>query len=79
LEDNLNRLLTREYLEVLRAVVIGSGATLSALNDDTMECAMEGIMSSTKSGGSTEVISDLGKQMLNVDIICQSIFIFLLK
>jgi hypothetical protein len=79
LEDNLNRLLTREYLEVLRAVLIGSGTTLSALNDDTMDCAMEGIMSSTKGSGSTEVISDLGKQMLSVDIICQSIFIFLLK
>lgn len=75
----MNRLLTREYLEVLRAALIGSNATFSALNDDTMDCAMEGIMSSTKGAGSAEVISDLGKQMLSVDINCQSIFIFLLK
>ncbi|CAB3377710.1 Hypothetical predicted protein [Cloeon dipterum] len=76
LEDNLNRLLSREYFDLLRAVLIGSSPGFSAAADETMDVPMDAGPLNAKN---TEVISDLGKQMLSVDVICQSIFLCVLK
>jgi len=65
-------------MDLLRAVLIGASSGFLSPSDETMDCAMEGSNANNKSGF-TDVISDLGKKMLSVDIICQSVFICLLK
>ncbi|KAF4520177.1 hypothetical protein B566_EDAN003889 [Ephemera danica] len=80
LDDNLNRLLTREYLDLLRAVLIGSGGASCVTDTDSMDVTAE---CGTASGGgrpaAVEVMSDLGLFTLRNDVTCEAISFCILR
>ncbi|XP_047474194.1 exportin-5-like [Penaeus chinensis] len=78
LEDLLIRMLTREYVDLLKVVLIGGPR--GGLQDN-MEGAMEAEMDVPVSPAcnSQETLSDLGQLVLGCDTICQAIVTTLLK
>lgn len=74
LEDMLNRMLTREYLEVLRVALIG-GTTETVM--ETME--HEEAEPTRTSSLQTEVISELGTLLLRTEATCQPIVLCILR
>ncbi|XP_049825683.1 exportin-5 isoform X2 [Aethina tumida] len=75
LEDILTRALTREYLDFLKVALVGGSLTPEP-NTETMETEELSMDSptppTTRVNMATEVISDLGLQILRYDKTCQS-------
>ncbi|KAJ8964038.1 hypothetical protein NQ314_005178 [Rhamnusium bicolor] len=81
LEDILTRALTREYLDLLKVALVGGSLTPEA-NSETMETEEHSMDSPTpphtRSNMTTEVISDLGLNLLRSEKTCQSIVLAVL-
>uniref|UniRef100_A0A1B6E001 Exportin-5 C-terminal domain-containing protein n=1 Tax=Clastoptera arizonana TaxID=38151 RepID=A0A1B6E001_9HEMI len=74
LEDMLNRILLREYLDVIKLALFGG----SPLELSNTLCSMEEDFQDTKTNTS-EVISELGLRLLHCDPSCQAITLTLLS
>lgn len=76
LEDLLIRMLTREYVDLLKAVLMSGqrGVTFDA--PEVMDADMEIAISSSSNN---DMLSELGELVLGCDTICQSIVTTLLK
>ncbi|KAJ8919365.1 hypothetical protein NQ315_016457 [Exocentrus adspersus] len=80
LEDILTRVLTREYLDLLKVALVGGSLTPES-NSETMETedhSMDSPPPHTRSNMTTEVISDLGLILLRSEKTCQSIVLTVL-
>ncbi|KAG7171528.1 Exportin-5-like [Homarus americanus] len=77
LEDLLIRMLTREYVDLLKVVLIGGPRGGWQDNADGMEAEMEVPMPTVTSA--QETLSELGQLVLGCDTICQAIVTTLLK
>lgn len=81
LEDILTRVLTREYLDLLKVALVGGSLTPES-NSETMETEDHSMdsppPSHTRSNMTTEVISDLGLILLRSEKTCQSIVLTVL-
>lgn len=76
LEDILNRTLTREYLDVLKVVLVGGSAEMvyNAMEQDDMECTRINTASIQ-----AEVMSELGALTLRNEATCQPIALCVLR
>jgi hypothetical protein len=71
IEDMLNRTLTREYLDVVKAILYGGGIDSGMGMDDETEVKVV--------QQQTEVVSELGIKALQCDATCHAITLCLLK
>lgn len=74
LEDMLNRILLREYLDVIKLALFGG----SSIELNNTLCSMEEDSQDTRTNTS-EVISELGLRLLHCDPSCQAITLTLLR
>jgi exportin-5 len=76
LEDILNRTITREYLDVLKVVLVGGSAEMiyNAMEQDDMECTRINTASIQ-----AEVMSELGTLTLRNEATCQPIALCVLR
>ncbi|XP_069685325.1 exportin-5 isoform X2 [Periplaneta americana] len=76
LEDMLNRTITREYLDVLKAILVGGSTeiVLNAMDQDDMECTRTNTTSLQ-----AEVISKLGTLTLRNEVTCQPVALCVLR
>ena len=76
LEDMLNRTITREYLDVLKVVLVGGSSEIAynAMEQDDMECTR-----TNTSAIQAEVMSELGTLVLRNEATCQPIALCVLK
>lgn len=76
LEDMLNRTLTREYLDVLKVMLFGSGGMMETSvvmdSEEQSEISKPTLMQ-------TDVISELGTKVLSCDATCQPVTLCLLR
>jgi hypothetical protein len=79
LDDNLNRLLTREYLDLLRAVLIGSGGASCVPDTDSMDVTTECTSTAGGRPAAIEVMSELGLCTLRNEITCEAISFCILR
>ncbi|XP_056634787.1 exportin-5 [Diorhabda sublineata] len=81
LEDILTRVLTREYLDLLKVALVGGSVTPES-NSETMETEEHSMDSPTpphtRSNITNEVISDLGLMLLRSEKTCHSIVLAVL-
>ena len=81
LDDILNRTLTREYIDVMKAALAGSITNLCVETPDMEQDSFE--MSNTTKPTTTalqsDVISPLGKKLLSVDVTCEAMVLTIYK
>lgn len=76
LDDILNRTLTREYIDVMKAALAGGVTNLCVETPDMEQDSFE--MKPTPALQS-DVISPLGKKLLSVDVTCEAIVLTIYK
>lgn len=90
LDDILNRSLTREYLDVLKVALVGGTAgTPSEINDlgglammDQDDHSMDGMPHHTRAAQAamqSDIISELGRKLLSVQLTSEAILVTIFK
>ncbi len=91
LDDILNRSLTREYLDVLKVALVGgtAGAPSELSNDfggglammDQDDHSMDGITQTraTQAALQSDIISELGRKVLSVQVASEAILVTIFK
>jgi len=76
LEDMLNRTITREYLDVLKVVLVGGSTEMvyNAMEQDDVECTRINTTSIQ-----AEVMSELGTLTLRNEATCQPVALCVLR
>lgn len=88
LEDMVNRVLTREYLDVLKVALVGGSITNNDANnhnndamdhdDHSMDAPAHGLTRAAQSAMTSEVISELGAKLLRNQSTCLPILLTIL-
>lgn len=93
LDDILNRTLTREYLDVLKVALVGgtagtpsenpsdfvsSGSMMMVQDDHSMDGVPQ-ITRAAQAAMQSDIISELGRKLLSVNITCEAIVLTIFK
>lgn len=78
LDDILNRTLTREYIDVMKAALAGGVTNLCVDTADMEQDSFE-MPKATQVALQSDVISPLGKKLLSVDVTCEAIVLTIFK
>lgn len=83
LDDILNRTLTREYIDVMKAALAGGVTNLCVdtadMEQDDRSFEMPNTTRTTQVALQLDVISQLGKELLSVDVTCEAIVLSIFK
>lgn len=80
LDDILNRTLTREYIDVMKAALAGGVTNLCVEAADMEQDSFEmGTTTKLTSVLQSDVISSLGKKLLSVDVTCEAMVLTIYK
>lgn len=89
LDDILNRSMTREYLDVLKVALVGGSAVSSEVSDisggtsmmDQDDHSMDGpnVTRAAQAAMNSDIISELGRKLLSVQITCETIVYTIFK